>query len=455
MLVNRLALLALVVCPTLATAQRSSDWYEKMDYGPCLSLTAEGFEADNVALKGRAIFLSEDSGVLFDTELLRVAAIWMDGKLVLRGTAFDGAHGPVSRVEGTRVSRTRQEPGWAKSGSFEDPRSIPHGPLPQDHGRFRGLYVHGDKVVLEYDLDGTRVLEHFREIEVGGQRGILRELQVDAHEKGLLLNVGHVSGASDQVRQVSAASIYDYEHSRRRGPDGEELEEPIVEKRSRMVAVIGSEAAPELGLIGRVTLAMPASSELTRIGILHWDGLEADSSTVIGLLAAAQERPDLEALTKGGPAQYPQTIKTVGEVSQDADQAYVLDTITIPEANPWGSYLRFAAFDFIDADSAALSTWNGDVWIVDGIDEDLDELTWKRYATGLHDPLGLKVVDGKILTHGRDQITRLHDLNDDGEADYYETFNNDVYVTKGFHEYSFDLQTDSAGNFYFSKGGPV
>jgi hypothetical protein len=57
--------------------------------------------------------------------------------------------------------------------------------------------------------------------------------------------------------------------------------------------------------------------------------------------------------------------------------------------------------------------------------------------------------------HGRDGITRLHDLNGDGEADFYECFNNDVTITPAFHEFAFDLQTDPEGNFYCSKGGPV
>jgi hypothetical protein len=73
----------------------------------------------------------------------------------------------------------------------------------------------------------------------------------------------------------------------------------------------------------------------------------------------------------------------------------------------------------------------------------------------LFQALGLKVVDGKIYVLGRDQITRLHDVNNDGEADFYECFNNDVMITQNFHEFIFDLHTDPEGNFYFVRGGPV
>ncbi len=69
--------------------------------------------------------------------------------------------------------------------------------------------------------------------------------------------------------------------------------------------------------------------------------------------------------------------------------------------------------------------------------------------------MGISIVDDVIYVLGRDQITRLRDLNGDGEADFYENFNNDVQVTSGFHEFTFDLQRDSQGNFYFLKGGPV
>ena len=61
----------------------------------------------------------------------------------------------------------------------------------------------------------------------------------------------------------------------------------------------------------------------------------------------------------------------------------------------------------------------------------------------------------KIYVLGRDQITLLHDLNGDGEADYYENFNNDVSCTPNYHEFAADLQTDAAGNFYFCKNSPL
>ena len=52
----------------------------------------------------------------------------------------------------------------------------------------------------------------------------------------------------------------------------------------------------------------------------------------------------------------------------------------------------------------------------------------------------------------RDQLVILHDLNGDGETDFYENFNNDHQVTDHFHEFAMGLQTDADGNFYYAKG---
>jgi hypothetical protein len=110
---------------------------------------------------------------------------------------------------------------------------------------------------------------------------------------------------------------------------------------------------------------------------------------------------------------------------------------------------------FSDGKRAALCTHDGDIWIVSGIDEKLENLRWRRFASGQFETLGLVIVKDVIYTSGRDQITRYYDLNNDGEADYYENFNNQFMSTEGFHEFVFDLQTDQAGNFYFAKANPV
>ena len=136
----------------------------------------------------------------------------------------------------------------------------------------------------------------------------------------------------------------------------------------------------------------------------------------------------------------------------DPSQPFAIDKIDWPTQNPWESWLRFGGFDFFPGGNrAALSTWNGDVWTVTGLNDTLDTLVWQRIATGLNQPLGLKIVKQQIYVVGRDQITRLVDLNADGEIDFYENFNNDVYNSEHFHEPSMDLQTDEAGNFYYMK----
>src|SRR2546426_1791909 len=83
----------------------------------------------------------------------------------------------------------------------------------------------------------------------------------------------------------------------------------------------------------------------------------------------------------------------------------------------------------------------------------MEKLAWRRYAAGMFQPLGLKIVDDTVYVLGRDQITRLHDLNKDGEADFYENFNNDAPVGPSYHAFAMELQTDRSGSFYYTRCG--
>jgi hypothetical protein len=160
---------------------------------------------------------------------------------------------------------------------------------------------------------------------------------------------------------------------------------------------------------------------------------------------------DLGKYLKGGETRYPEIVETQGK-NGGTDQAFEVDEITYPVENPWHSWMRLGGFDFLPGGKrAAVATWLGDVWLVDGIDGRLGTHRWKRICTGLFQPLGVKVVDGVIYVTCRDQIARLHDYNGDEEIDYIESFNSDHQVTEHFHEFAMGLQTDPEGNFYYAK----
>ena len=162
--------------------------------------------------------------------------------------------------------------------------------------------------------------------------------------------------------------------------------------------------------------------------------------------------PDLAGMTKGGPPRWPEVLKTAATLGK-SDGPFAVDVFSAPNANPWLAQMRLTGFDFFAGGrSAAVCTWDGDVWRVEGLDDLAKGLAWRRIASGLFQPLGLKIVGGKIYVGCRDQIAILHDLNGDGETDFYENFNSDHQVTEHFHEFAMDLQADAIGNLYYAKG---
>lgn len=401
--------------------------FDAKTYGPFLGAPVK-IQGDNTAFRGIILRLNEsgDASVVFDGDTMRMAAGWLDGGLKLHGLPFTGGHGAYPELTSSKLFTTRAAPGWANtSGSTEEPREgkyPPLGPLPKDWAHYKGLYVNGDVVVLHYSVGGAKVLEHVTLETVGESRAIVRNLEISGGG-ALTLVVADSADATVDARAATFGSV----SARVSGAD----------------ATFGAAD-------GQVLLRLPANAGAIKLFLVEGDAAVADA--IVGASAAPAS---LAAHTKGGPSRWGEPIVTKGELGGD-DKAYTIDRITVPYDNPFGSKMRIGGMDFFsDQTKAAVSTWSGDVWIVSGIDDSLENLRWKRFATGAHEPLGLKIVDDVIYTVADDQITRYHDLNNDGEADYFENFNNDWDLTSGFHAFCFDLHTDPQGNFYFAFGGPV
>src|SRR5262245_51288535 len=103
----------------------------------------------------------------------------------------------------------------------------------------------------------------------------------------------------------------------------------------------------------------------------------------------------VQKLTVPCLSRWHEPIVTNGEIAPDT-APYVVDTLTVPYDNPHKALFFLTGVDALPNGDLAVCTCHGDVWIVGGVDASFKKLTWKRFATGLYQPLGLKVVDGKI-----------------------------------------------------------
>lgn len=404
--------------------------------GPFWSGTILLGKDNGAAMKGLAISLGQDrrNHVVYDLDTLRVASAWSGDFLEFGNTLTKIEWPPPPSVKAAAAFGTLNIPGWGGAkGASADPRKGSVGPLPRDWAHHEGVYVHGDQVVLQYTVGRAEVLESPGVVVTGSQSVFTRTLQFTRTDGPpvLVLADRAESGGGNIPADGSPVTI--------RMAGGKTLAVGGTGLRGASVAV---------GKDGRVTLVWePRKNEAVRVA------LSSDANPAGFAAVASQRVADLRPLTKGGPSRWNEKIVTQGKRGPD-DGAYAVDSITEPFPNVYNTRTFWGGFDFLPDGRAAICAFHGDVWIVSGLDGTLGELKWKRYATGLFQPLGLKVVKGDIYVAGRDQITRLKDLNGDGEADLYQNFNNDTVVTDNYHEFVLDLHTDSKGNFYYAKGAP-
>ncbi len=404
--------------------------YLRMDFGPALFWTLQ-VATNNIAYKGIAVRLDDGPGgvskgkawLLYDHDTLRVAAAWTGDQFVdWKGIAFDGSHGTHTSIVGEKAFVNPVGPGWANpaTGSFEDPRfhgrdDKPYGPLPRDWAHFKGAYINSNQVVIAYSVGDAAILELPGLQRAGELTGFTRTLNIGKSSHDLALRVAPASAAASVVG-VSARKI--------QPEDG--------------FYVLRLKAAETPINLKIVVAAAPTN---------------ASPAQLAELFRTAGQPAELATLTKGGPPRWNPPVATRGKVGTN-DGPFAVDELVPPSSEqlPSHSWMRFGGFDFFaDGKRAAICTWNGDVWIVSGIDGNLQQLIWQRVATGLFQPLGVKIVNETIYVTCRDQLARLHDLNGDGEIDFIENFNNDQQVTEHFHEFAMGLQTDRDGNFYYAK----
>jgi hypothetical protein len=402
--------------PILAPeSQQESDWvdarWNQSEVGPFLAsnLSVPGAKI----AKGLSIKVGENGeGVMcYDTANAAWRGAWLGGFL-----RFDAARYGLLRAPTVVGQLLLQAPP----------------PTSQSNFRYHGLHLNGKRVVLEYTLGKTRILESPWLDSVEGTDVFSRTLNVGPLEQPFVLPL-----ATADKPQISPV------------PRGWSIQ---AKSKSDIIQIRISALNAKVSQQDSVLLLeLPSQSEAqsVEIAFCRVDQSKPETSNqAVEKHATLPTSNSLAPLLEPGRPRWLPDLETRGQRGLDLD-ILAVDTLTVPYDNPWKALMFLAGVDFTSDGTAYVCSIHGDVWRVTGIDDSLRNLRWHRFATGLFQALGLKIRNDEIFVLGRDQITRLHDQNKDGEADYYENFCNQIQTSTGGHDFVTCLEKDDAGNFYY------
>lgn len=420
----------------------------------------EGFPKDNLTPRGLILNLGHNLWACFDTDLLRIACIWegepgkppvtpaalAPGSYHVAGQKTKDGQEDLPKPVGKVWLANGIYPGWqvGEKPSFSDPREpapskeeVGRGALAKEIGRFLSIDRDGKdiilepeigglreeqwlKIVLRYEVLGTKVDEAW--VYVNKPRQFIRSFVVTPHAKPLMLNVGPATEFKDYNLPWVKAEVIE----------------------------------------GHLMLKLPPSSEQRRFVLRG----------TVGQLWELEYAPLPHPPNQGAICFFDEQITTKATLSPKPD-AYVIDDIPLPVPNPWKRNVRLADLAFLnDQGDAAGVTFDGDVWLISGLKGDLEAVTWKRFASGLHEPMSIVVRESsrgerpltpdrqrtgglqpEILVFDRNGIWKLVDSNGDKECDRYEMFCNLFAQTAETREFPNSMKLGPKGELYISKGG--
>lgn len=395
-------------------------------FSSVLDARREGSGRNNLTPRGLIIRLPHDMWACFDTDLLRVSAVWRGKGVSDKALAPGSYHDPGRKTLGGQFPAPQPEgklwlghailPGWqlGKSLDLTDPRppapspeEVGRGPLPEALGRFQSVELVGRDVVLTYRVADATVRELWKSSERDGHVVVERHLSVSPHAKDLLLVVG----------------------TRRQGPS-QELETGVT--------VAGP--AELLDHEDFFVVKVPANPAAAALCVALCDERPAPAVAAIAI--------------PSGPtaARWPAAV-TTQVVLSPSREAYVVDHVGLPVDNPWKRAVRAGDIQFRKDGTGVLVTLDGDVWLARGLKVGSAEVSWRRFASGLHEPMTCALRDDEIFVFDRNGIWRLRDTDDDGEADVHELFSNAFAQTADMREFPSTLRLGPRGEFVIAKGG--
>jgi cytochrome c551/c552 len=133
-----------------------------------------------------------------------------------------------------------------------------------------------------------------------------------------------------------------------------------------------------------------------------------------------------------------------GQKSKNEQDFYEIKTLPIP-AN---IQLEVGGIATMPDGRIAVSTRRGEIWIIENPYQIGNHKTYyRRFASGMHEILGLAYDDGVFYCSQRGELTKVSDTDRDGIADLYEP----VYqfqLSGNYHEYTYGPVIDKNGDMW-------
>ena len=450
-----LACLSMAWKAICAHADKALDYLEMEAGWMATTLDARSMEGaeveDNLTVRGLVFRLGEGAYGCFDTELLRWSVVWHGDFLSYRSMATQSYFQPgVKNVGGQTalceplgkpLSVTGLYPGIF-SGEPRlhdprdrglDPRNLGRGPLSRDQGVWKAVGSSAGGNWLSYQI-GSTSLREVGEMQVAdGKVDWVRSLEVGPHSETLYLVMASVP--QNQFEQEVLNPAAGRWSSSTPG-------QPIVHawvRSDTAKATLHWDAEHE------VLMARIAPTELTsRLRLFvghHRRAMEAPLMTLAGI-------PSSEPAVNRWPDRISTTWKPVSEQA-----GMIQENLPLPDPNPWQRKVRSSAMAFDNRGWMWVTTFDGDLWLAQPMDEASRGMQWRRVAAGLHEPMSVCLKEGEPYIYTRNGIICLKDRDGDGDYEEQENFCNRFTQTAETREFAMAMVLADDGNFYLAKSG--
>ncbi|MBX9622628.1 MAG: SMP-30/gluconolactonase/LRE family protein [Gemmataceae bacterium] len=154
-----------------------------------------------------------------------------------------------------------------------------------------------------------------------------------------------------------------------------------------------------------------------------------------------------EAVRKLVDKDFPLKPVVQAQAPANGDEAAHYRVVTVPL--PEDCVLEVGGLAFRPDGKLLACTRRGEIWLVHNPTADPAQVKMTRWASGLHEPLGMWVQDDKtVYVVQRPELTKITDADGDGTADEFTTVCDGWGVSGDYHEFAFGPARDKDGNFF-------